>query len=74
MEGLKQVLEYLARYKGRLIGLALGFTAGLLWAIHGWWPMVAFLFSVFLGYAIGLRHDRKDSWRKIIERILPPTE
>jgi len=73
-EGLKAVLEYLAARKGRLIGACFGFVTGLLWAIFGWWRAAIFVFCVVLGYFIGFRVDRKDSWREIIERILPPTE
>ena len=73
-EAIREVLAYLAARKGRLIGAFLGFVAGLLWAIYDFWRAAIFLFAVALGYFIGYRVDRKDSWREILERILPPTE
>ena len=73
-EDIKAFLEYLAARKGRLIGAGLGLVTGLVWAVFGWWRAAIFLFCVALGYFIGFRSDRKDSWREIIERILPPSE
>ena len=73
-EGIKAILEALAARKGRLIGAALGFVTGLVYAFSGLWQAVVFLFCVALGYFIGFRVDRKDTWREIIERILPPSE
>ena len=73
-DGYKIILKYLAGRKGRLTGAFLGFVAGLVWAFRGPWYAVIFLFCVALGYFIGLRLDRKDSWREIIEKVLPPTE
>ena len=73
-ESNKAVLAYLIEHKGRLIGAFLGFVAGLLAVFFDWWRAALFLFCVGLGYFIGYRVDRKDSWREIISKILPPTE
>lgn len=73
-EDLKEVRTYLAERKGRLIGAFVGLLTGLLWAFLGWWRAVIFLFCLALGYFIGYRVDHKDSWREIIEKVLPPTE
>ncbi len=71
---VKALLDYLADHKGRMVGALLGLIVGLLWAVLGWWKAAIFLFCVALGYFIGLRADRKDSWREIVAKILPPTE
>lgn len=71
---IKALLGFFADHKGRIIGALLGLIVGLLWAILGWWKAAIFLFCVALGYFVGLRLDRRDSWREIIEKILPPTE
>ncbi|MGE5528643.1 MAG: DUF2273 domain-containing protein [Patescibacteria group bacterium] len=73
-ESVKHVLAYLAARKGRLVGAFLGFVTGIIWAFLGWWRAAIFLFCVALGYFIGLRLDRKDTWREIVAKILPPSE
>lgn len=73
-EVLKAVLSYLAAHQGRVIGTCVGFIVGILWAILGWWRAAIFLFCLALGYFIGYRLDRKDSWREILERVFPPSE
>lgn len=73
-EVLKAVLSYLAARRGRVIGTCVGFIVGILWAILGWWRAAIFLFCLALGYFIGYRLDRKDSWREILERVFPPSE
>lgn len=73
-EVLKAVLSYLAARQGRVIGTCIGFIVGILWALLGWWRAAIFLFCLALGYFIGYRLDRKDSWREILERVFPPSE
>ncbi|MGE5551789.1 MAG: DUF2273 domain-containing protein [Bacteroidota bacterium] len=71
---VKALLEFLLERKGRIAGACLGLLVGMLWVTLGWWKAAIFLFCVILGYFIGLRVDRRDSWREILEKILPPTE
>lgn len=71
---VKALLTFLAARRGRILGVTLGVVVGLLWIIFDWWRAAIFLFCTLLGYFIGLRVDRRDSWREILEKILPPTE
>jgi len=73
-EDVKRLISFAASHKGRLIGAFIGFIVGILWALLGWWRAAILLFCLALGYFIGYRVDRKDSWREILERILPPSE
>lgn len=73
-ENLKNILAFLAERKGRLLGAVFGVIIFILWATLGFWKTTAFFLCVAIGYFAGYQLDRKDAWREIIKRILPPTE
>lgn len=71
---VREVLNVLSAYKGRILGVFFGALIGLVTAKYGFWPGAFLALCLFVGYFVGKRFDRKDSLRDIIERILPPSE
>lgn len=73
-ELLRDVLSRLAMYKGRIICGSIGIVTGLLWAFLGFGRAIAFIFCVLVGYFLGRKVDRRDSFRDILNRVLPPKD
>lgn len=75
MEGnVREIVQVLAAFKGRIIGVAYALLVGMVSAIWGFWDGAFLALCLFLGYFVGKRFDHKDSLRDIIERILPPSD
>lgn len=69
---LNTILPKISAYKGRLLGGAVGFIAGLIWSFKGFIAAFVFVLSILIGYFIGKRIDQKDSLKEILSRVLPP--
>ncbi|MDP9728739.1 DUF2273 domain-containing protein [Alicyclobacillus tolerans] len=52
----------------------LGFWAGcllwFLWMIFGFWSMILLLVLAALGFAVGRILEERQSWRKILDKLL----
>lgn len=70
----REALAALVLYKGRIFGVIFGGMIGLVTAKYGFKAGLFFTICVFVGYFIGKRVDHKDSFRDIVERILPPVD
>ncbi|MCK8817510.1 DUF2273 domain-containing protein [Natroniella sulfidigena] len=74
LDDLIQYLSLLSDYKGRIIGVLLGFFISLLIIRFGVILALFILIWMGLGYYLGLRFDRREDIRDIINDILPPNE
>lgn len=70
-ENFWERLKVLVDYKGRILGGILGFITGLIVVKHGWIQALFFLFCLGAGYYIGKLIDGKETFRQILEKVLP---
>jgi len=73
-EFLKEYLPKITGYKGRILGSAVGFIAGLIWAFLGFWRAIAFIFCIIIGFYLGKKIDQRGSIREILNKVLPPND
>ncbi len=59
-------------YRGRLIGVVIGLTIGLLFLYMGFFRTIFLLICIGLGFFIGNRVDNKEELLDLLDRLLPP--
>lgn len=67
----EQLLNYLDKYRGRVIGIALGLILGWMILHYGWLATLFWIICIGVGYIIGKRIDEHESWQDVLERIFP---
>lgn len=63
------IAELLHRHRGKLFGIALGLTFGLLVIFVGFLQTVFIACCIFIGYIIGKRIDDNESFREVMDHI-----
>ena len=53
------VLEFWERWRGRILGTAIGLLIGYLVIRIGWWAAVTLAIFLYIGYAIGNSFDNE---------------
>lgn len=68
---IEELLSYLEKYRGRVIGVILGIIVGWMILHYGWLATIFWVVCITVGYIIGKRIDEEDGWKDILERIFP---
>jgi uncharacterized membrane protein len=59
--------EAWARYKGRIVGSAVGVFLGLVYLFSGFWDMLIVAFIVMICFLVGSKSDLKQEWPSAAE-------
>jgi uncharacterized membrane protein len=54
--------ELWEQHRGKVIGVAAGVFLGFIYLFFGFWDMLIFAFIVLVGYYVGNKLDRKESF------------
>jgi len=73
-DNLMELLNLLDDYKGRVVGLLLGFIIALLIINFGIILSIFIIICVGIGYYLGMRYDNKQDFKDLINDILPNNE
>jgi len=65
---LEEILFYLQKYRGRILGLVLGLLIGWLILHYGFLAAIFLLICIALGYVVGKRID-EEGWQEVLEKI-----
>lgn len=69
----RKLLEDIWHYhSGKISGVAIGFSLGVLIIIFGFFQTLFVLLCVIAGYIVGKRIDEKEDIMDILDRLLPP--
>lgn len=63
------LLQLLDRHPGKVIGMLLGFVAGLIVVLLGFWRSVLLALFVLAGFYFGKRHDEHQDFSQFLERF-----
>ncbi|HHY46461.1 MAG TPA: DUF2273 domain-containing protein [Firmicutes bacterium] len=69
-----ELLRMLIQHRGKVLGSIFGFIVGLVVIFYGWFDAISLVICVSSGYFIGRQLDRHESFKELLERLLPPTE
>ena len=70
----REIIDFLAVYKGRILGLVGGLFAAVLVLTVGVVAALFILLCMGIGYYIGRRYDNKQPIEELINDILPPQQ
>lgn len=73
-ENWEQLMTILAEYKGRIVGMLVGFLAAILVIAFGFISALFIMICMGLGYYVGQRYDNQQDIKEIINDVLPPQE
>jgi uncharacterized membrane protein len=73
-DDLMELLNLLNDYKGRVLGILLGFIIALLIIRFGIILSIFIIICVGIGYYLGMRYDNKQDFKDLINDILPNNE
>lgn len=59
-------------HSGKIVGVAGGFTLGVLIITFGFFQTIFVLLCVIAGYIVGKRIDEKEDIMDILDKLLPP--
>jgi uncharacterized membrane protein len=71
MEFWEKLVALWERRNYRTIGLLSGILVGILYLFVGFWHTLVFLFIVFSGWYLGKALDERETWRDVLERLIP---
>lgn len=63
------LIELLHHHRGKIFGIALGLTFGLLVIFIGFLQTVFIACCIFIGYIIGKRIDDNEGFRELMDKI-----
>ena len=66
--------ELWERHRGKSVGIAGGIFLGIIYLISGFWDMLFFLLLILIGYYIGRKIDRGETWEEVSRLIRWLTE
>ncbi|KAF0197410.1 MAG: hypothetical protein FD169_392 [Bacillota bacterium] len=68
------VRKILTLYRGRIVGTISGLSFAFVYLHYGFLRTLFILLCATAGYYIGLRLDRDEDLRALLERLLPPVD
>ncbi len=68
----KLIEEIWQHHSGKIVGVMIGFTLGVLIIIFGFFQTIFVLLCVIAGYIVGKRIDEKEDIMDILDKLLPP--
>jgi uncharacterized membrane protein len=66
---MEEIWQY---HSGKIVGVAVGFTLGILIIIFGFFQTLFVMLCVIAGYVVGKRIDEKEDIMDILDKLLPP--
>ena len=67
-----EFLKFFRENRGKTIGGLIGFIAGILFLIIGFFKTLLIILCTLIGFYLGSRWDIEGDIRKILNKILPP--
>ena len=64
--------EIWQQHSGKIIGISIGFTLGVLIISFGFFRTLFIILCVVAGFVIGKRIDEKEDIMDILDKLLPP--
>jgi len=64
--------EIWQQHSGKIIGISIGFTLGVLIISFGFFRTLFIMLCVVAGFVIGKRIDEKEDIMDILDKLLPP--
>jgi len=61
--------EIWGKHRGKVVGILVGLSFGLLTAIVGFWRTLFISICIIIGYFIGKRIDNHENFRDLLDRI-----
>ncbi|MDI3508629.1 MAG: hypothetical protein PWP48_567 [Clostridiales bacterium] len=68
---MKLLVYIFDKYRGKAIGVTIGFIFSLLVLIIGLWRTLFILLCIGAGYYIGNKFDKGESFLEFLDKILP---
>ena len=71
-EFYEKILNMFREDKGKIIGALVGFLAGILFLLIGFFKTLLIIICTLIGLYLGSRWDIEGDVKKILDKILPP--
>lgn len=69
MDWDRLLAEIFKNHRGKLLGILLGLSFGLLTALLGFWKALFIAFCILIGYIVGKRIDENKNFKHLLEKL-----